>query len=945
MTLKPWTEIAVPHTDVLKGTFQDAEFAADLSRVHQGGAGPEYGDPMRFFERTFITEGMRLLLDGVIRRLDGRGGDPVVQLQTAFGGGKTHTLLAVYHLAAGRANPADLRGVSKILDDAGITEPPKANIAVIDGNRLAPSQPKKQGELTINCLWGEIAFQLGGEAGYRMVADSDARGTSPGKEILISLLSQCAPCVLLMDELVSYFRQFQEGQTYSGGTFDSNISFINALTEAMTAVPRAVLLASLPESDTEVGSIQGKKSLAALEKFFGRVQALWKPVGTEEAFEIVRRRLFNPISDTQSMEAVCRSFAEMYAGQADDFPIETHESDYLRRLRNSYPIHPEIFKRLYEDWSSLEGFQRTRGVLKLMAKVIYRLWKDGNRDLMIMPGSLPYYDANVKNNSIYYLPQGWDPVMDKDIDGENAQTTAIDTQDPRLGKIQAARRVARTIFLGSAPSVGSQMVRGIDGKRINLGAVSPGMPVSTVRDALSRLSDRLHYLNSGDGRFWFDVRPNLRREMEERKRRFENRANEVNPEIRAAYRGIGLIDNHRHRTELAQNGENSLDVRFGLPHVLASEVADGDAGDSDRARITSGKKGFPDTDRAADQIAHGNRVELALPNQLRVVRQAGLGRRVPGHHLQGMARLNEFDQAGALRLDQVFLQIGNAPIPGGIQWLRPGWLGNGSLLRLFRQQAHQVVEVGQRQPRAQLGQARGLVRQGGKNRFDELLPFFDGRHGNLDFPGVRALHQNRMQQPQAFDHQHEDQIHPPHHGTARPVQQRRQMLGLSVPRRADQVRVIEQDRDFLGAAFLADENQGQKPVYGSKRLSGIPRQIDRAAQNVIQMGFHAGEPAGVRAGVGPQAASDVIVKNEVVAAEHPVREKIGQADNVVLSPLGISHRVHHVAMEDEEAGAAGQIGILKLPDPAGTVCIGHESAPLSFPRSETGAPVPETTRE
>ncbi len=533
MTLKPWTEIAVPHTDVLKGTFQDAEFAADLSRVHQGEAGPEYGDPMRFFERTFITEGMRLLLDGVVRRLDGRGGDPVVQLQTAFGGGKTHTLLAVYHLAAGRANPADLRGVSKILDDAGITEPPRANIAVIDGNRLAPSQPKKQGELTINCLWGEIAFQLGGEAGYRMVADSDARGTSPGKEILISLLSQCAPCVLLMDELVSYFRQFQEGQTYSGGTFDSNISFINALTEAMTAVPRAVLLASLPESDTEVGSIQGKKSLAALEKFFGRVQALWKPVGTEEAFEIVRRRLFNPISDTQSMEAVCRSFAEMYAGQADDFPIETHESDYLRRLRNSYPIHPEIFKRLYEDWSSLEGFQRTRGVLKLMAKVIYRLWKDGNRDLMIMPGSLPYYDANVKNNSIYYLPQGWDPVMDKDIDGENAQTTAIDTQDPRLGKIQAARRVARTIFLGSAPSVGSQMVRGIDGKRINLGAVSPGMPVSTVRDALSRLSDRLHYLNSGDGRFWFDVRPNLRREMEERKRRFENRANEVNPEIRA----------------------------------------------------------------------------------------------------------------------------------------------------------------------------------------------------------------------------------------------------------------------------------------------------------------------------------------------------------------------------------------------------------------------------
>lgn len=533
MPLKPWTEIAVPHADVLKGTFQDAEFAADLSRVHQGKAGPEYGDPVRFFERTYITEGMRLLLDGVVRRLSGQGGDPVVQLQTAFGGGKTHTLLAVYHLAAGQANPADLRGISRILDDAGITELPQARIAIIDGNRLAPSQPKKLDGLTINCLWGEIAYQLHGEAGYGMVADSDARGTSPGKDILVSLLAKAAPCVLLVDELVSYFRQFQEGQTYTGGTFDSNISFINALTEAMTAVPQAVLLASLPESNTEVGSTQGQKSLAALEKFFGRVQALWKPVATEEAFEIVRRRLFNPISDTQGMEAVCRSFADMYASQADDFPVETHESDYLRRLRNSYPIHPEIFKRLYEDWSSLDGFQRTRGVLKLMAKVIYRLWKDGNRDLMIMPGSLPYYASNVKNDSIYYLPQGWDPVMDKDVDGENAQSTEIDTQDPRLGSAQAARRVARTIFLGSAPSVSAQMVRGIDTKQINLGAVQPGVPVSTIGDALKRLSDRLHYLNSADGRYWFDVRPNLRREMEERKRRFENRANEVNPEIRS----------------------------------------------------------------------------------------------------------------------------------------------------------------------------------------------------------------------------------------------------------------------------------------------------------------------------------------------------------------------------------------------------------------------------
>jgi predicted AAA+ superfamily ATPase len=531
MQLKPWTEVTIPHSDVLKGTFLDAEFAADLSRVCEGRATPEYGDPVKFFERTFITEGMRLLMDGVVRRINGRGGDPVLQLQTAFGGGKTHTMLAVYHLVKGEAPRSELRGIPKILDDAGIAELPKAQIAVIDGNRYAPSQPLKREGITINCLWGEIAHQLGGETAYSMVAESDANGTSPGKEILIRLLEKYAPVVILMDEMVAYLRQFQEGKTFTGGTFDSNLSFIQALTEAITAVPKAALLASLPESNTETGSVMGKQSLAALEKYFGRVQALWKPVATVEAFEIVRRRLFNPISDTASMDAVCRAFADHYTEHADSFPIETFESDYLQRLKQAYPIHPEIFTRLYEDWSTLDGFQRTRGVLKLMAKVIYRLWKDGNRDYLITPGALPLYDANIKNESIYYLPQGWDPVVERDIDGDRAQTTTIDTKDPRLGSAQAARRVARTIFLGSAPSVQGQMVRGVEDKRILLGTSQPGTQPSVFVDALNRLTDRLHYLNAAGGRYWFDVRPNLRREMEERKRRFKKK-DDVFPEIR-----------------------------------------------------------------------------------------------------------------------------------------------------------------------------------------------------------------------------------------------------------------------------------------------------------------------------------------------------------------------------------------------------------------------------
>ncbi|HLO94649.1 MAG TPA: hypothetical protein VK195_10040, partial [Burkholderiaceae bacterium] len=190
-----------------------------------------------------------------------------------------------------------------------------------------------------------------------------------------------------------------------------------------------------------------------------------------------------------------------------------------------------VFDRLYEDWSSLDNFQRTRGVLKLMAKVIHRLWKDNDKDPLIMPGSFPLQDADTRNEVIYYLPQGWDPVVERDVDGERAETTDIENRDTRLGSVQACRRSARAIFLGSAPSTANQMVRGIELERVALGVAQPGQQVGIYKDALRRLGDRLHYLNSGNNRFWFDTRPNLRREMEERKRRFQDKE-DVFPAIR-----------------------------------------------------------------------------------------------------------------------------------------------------------------------------------------------------------------------------------------------------------------------------------------------------------------------------------------------------------------------------------------------------------------------------
>lgn len=524
MSLKAWRDIATPHKDVREGLFKQAEFAADITQVATGTAPEEYQDAEKFFSRTYITEGMRLLLISVAQRLSGNGGDPVIQLQTAFGGGKTHTMLAVYHLASRKTSTDKLHGIPPILDEAGIHELPHARVAVIDGINMAPSQQsvKKEGQ-KVTTLWGELAWQLLGDEGLALVKESHEQGTSPGKQVLVDLLQRAAPCVVLVDELLAYIRQFELGKSYSGGTYDSNISFIQALTEAMKAVPNAILLASLPESELEVGGTMGQQTLTALEKYFGRVESVWKPVATEEAFEIVRRRLFEHAGERAEVEGISRQFSDFYRQHAGQFPNETQSNEYFERLCRSYPIHPEVFDRLYEDWSTLDKFQRTRGVLQYMAFVIHKLWVSGNHDALIMPGSLPLEDSHVRDKSIHYLPGGWQPVIEREIDGPRSAAQTLDNEVALFGGVHAARRAARTIFLGSAASSSTQAARGIKQERILLGAVQPGQSIGIFEDVLKRLRDRLHYLYSEQDRFWFDTKPNLRKEMESRKQNISDR--------------------------------------------------------------------------------------------------------------------------------------------------------------------------------------------------------------------------------------------------------------------------------------------------------------------------------------------------------------------------------------------------------------------------------------
>ncbi len=519
MELKKWRDIAVPRDDVCKGNFQEAEFAADISSVRQNRATKEYQDPELFFAMTYITSGMEALLKNVLKRITGTGGDPVIQLQTAFGGGKTHSLLAVYHIAKQEKPLSSLNGINTILNSLNIVDLPKSKVVVIDGTNQDASKPRVYGNVHINTLWGDIAWQLGGEEAFEEVKKNDIEGTAPAKDTFIQLLTKYGPVVILMDELVRYIAQFRDGKEYSGGTYNSNISFIQNLTEAVKQVPNAILLASLPESNREAGDEHGEETLHALEHYFGRLQAIWRPIETQESFEIVRRRLFNNITDDNGRREVCKAFAEYYTQNAESFPPETQESAYYEKLIQAYPIHPELFERLYNDWSSLPNFQRTRGVLKLMAKAIHNLWITGNTDLMIMPGTLPL-DTEVKSDFLSYLPTGWDPVVEGDVDGKLSEAFKIDASQDRFGKILACRKVARTIFLGTAPGSQNKQKRGIDKKEILLGVAEPNQSTATYSDALDHISNKFHYMNVGDGEYWFDIRQNLLKEMEERKKRY-----------------------------------------------------------------------------------------------------------------------------------------------------------------------------------------------------------------------------------------------------------------------------------------------------------------------------------------------------------------------------------------------------------------------------------------
>lgn len=510
--LKPWIEVALPHPDVLANRFKEAEFAADLFAVDSGNATEDYATPENFFRITFLTEGLKRVLLSALQRLGKVGGDPVIGLQTAFGGGKTHTMLAVLHLA--KANDLSLlEGVAPLVAQAGLKGWTKPKTAVFVGSSKGTdtSLNLKDGP-KVHTLWGYIAWRIAGDAGLKLVADAEAARTNPGSELMVEVFRLAGPSVILLDELVAYARQLPDDR------FEAFLSFIQSLTEAAKMVPGILIVGSLPESDLEAGGDKGVQALRRLQAVFGRVHSTWLPAAGNETYEIIRRRLFQAFDSEgeKAREETAKAFHELYKKNPAEFPPEAKEARYFDLLRLSYPIHPELFDRLSKDWASLEKFQRTRGVLRFMANVVGVLWHAQVRDPLITPGRVPIAHERIRASVLYPLDSAFGAVVDKEVDGDGALPSRLEANPSRrISQLRAATRASRAVFLCSAPLVG-QPNAGLTGPGLRLACAEPGEQLAIFREALQEVAEKATYLYEEAGRYWFSTQPTLNRLADER---------------------------------------------------------------------------------------------------------------------------------------------------------------------------------------------------------------------------------------------------------------------------------------------------------------------------------------------------------------------------------------------------------------------------------------------
>ncbi len=493
--LPSWRQAITPHRDIREGRFDESVYAADLSDVVAGDRGPlEYRDPKLFFQRTYPTQGLLNLTCSVLGRLAGTGkGEPIVQIQTPFGGGKTHSLIALYHCVAGRVALEGSEAIARILAQCGLASVPEARVAVFVGTVPDALRGKAP--------WGELAGQLGD---YALLEEHDRRRRAPGKDLLRRLIGD-TPTLILMDEIAEYAVKARDFS-------DQLMAFLQELTETVKALPRSALVVTLPSS-APYGE-EGERALQQLQRIFGRMEAVYSPVEGEEAYAVIRRRLFEVEPASANVRKVADGFWELYQKLGDDVPRDVRDPAYRDKLRKAYPFHPDLIDTLFERWSTFPTFQRTRGVLQLLARVVGDLYRREHPAPLIQPAHINLSSADIRQAFLKHIGNEYEGVIASDIAGTDARGPRIDREmGSEYARFGIASGLAASIFFGSFS--GSEK-KGIGVQRLRVAVLRDQIPSALVGDALGRLEEELWYLHAEGGLYAFSNQPNLNRILVER---------------------------------------------------------------------------------------------------------------------------------------------------------------------------------------------------------------------------------------------------------------------------------------------------------------------------------------------------------------------------------------------------------------------------------------------
>lgn len=508
-SLKPWRQVATPHADIRQGKFDASVFAADLGEVLAGRGAVDYRDSATFFAKTYLTDGLTKLLIDVMQRLSGSAkSDPVIQLQTAFGGGKTHTLLTLYHLLKKPGDVSKLPPIKELVNASGVKQIPAASVACLVGTAMNPTSNRT--------FWGEMAFQLGGDKLYKKMAKNDEMRVAPGSTELGALLQEAGPCIIMLDEILVYLLKAGGVKVEESTLRGNTLTFLQELSIAVANCPHAVMVATLTSQLPEFLDENGERVYQSLEKVFGRIEKVRQTVEGAEIFEVIRRRLFENLGDVEQHRKAVEAYWALYRQLGEDVPAGCRELSYRDEMLRAYPFHPELISVLYERWGTIPAFQRTRGMLRLLADVIATLYQAKDNETLIQSGSISLGTAAIRSELVKHTgaPAVYLSVIDSDIAGRNAKTPEIDRQlGSEYAKENVSEKLARSVFMYSF-SGGQQ--RGATLPQLRVGVLNPEMAPPFVSDALDRMTKRLWYLYHDNGLYRFDSRPNLNRILVDR---------------------------------------------------------------------------------------------------------------------------------------------------------------------------------------------------------------------------------------------------------------------------------------------------------------------------------------------------------------------------------------------------------------------------------------------